>query len=72
MTDSPIAGRVRRSRAAPLTEAEIRRFLRASKKEGFDLVGYQAGGLMLVGSGLQSLAPVSPSDDNAKWQDVEA
>ena len=72
MSDSTVAGRVRRSRAAPLIEAEIRRFLRASKKESFDLVGYQAGGLMLVGSGLQSLAPVPGSDDNAKWQDVEA
>jgi len=62
------------TRAAPFTQAGVRRAIAAALKEGLTVIGIRADGTVLVQNGDKPLAPCSeaaPTVEPSKWNDVE-
>ena len=62
------------TRAAPFTQASVRRAIAAALKEGLTVIGIRGDGTVLVQNGDKPLAPcceTAPTIEPSKWDDVE-
>jgi hypothetical protein len=56
------------SAKAVATEIQIRRAIKAARKEGLSIAGVRADGTVIIGEPSPALVPLN--DANAKWADM--